>query len=60
MHMFIDKMRTVATSHTKEYDEEDDVTAIHIRITLLHAYVILFLLSYYIYSYKDIYEQSIA
>lgn len=49
IYIFIDIMRTVDTSsHTKEYD----VTDIHIYITLLYAYVILFLLSYNTFIYR--------
>jgi hypothetical protein len=58
MHMLIDIMRTVATSHIKAYD--DDVRDIH--IILLYAYVILFLLLLFLVhrSYIDDYNQRIA
>ncbi len=37
MYMLIDMMRTVASSHTKEHDDKDDVTDIHITICLCYS-----------------------
>lgn len=39
----------LVTIHKEEQDDEDDVIDIHIYIIWLHAYIILFLLSYHVH-----------